>query len=182
MAAASASPEVKREIAEQTGRISQLATDLLDYAKSWQIERRRLDLAEQIEAMALHYPEIEVRLNPKDTLTIEGDPRRLSQIFVNLFDNARAACRANSSRIGVEADRRSDGAVEICVCDDGAGIPAEIRETLFQPFVSRSANGTGLGLAIVAKIMEAHGGSVRVTDRPGWQTCFVLTFPKPMTS
>lgn len=60
------------------------------------------------------------------------------------------------------------------------GIPAEIRETLFQPFVSRSPDGTGLGLAIVAKIIEAHGGAIRLTDRAGWQTCFTLTFPPPV--
>jgi len=182
MAAASAPPEVRREIAEQTGRISQLATDLLDYARSWQIERRRLDLAEQIQAAALRYPEIELGMDQTAPLVIEGDPRRLGQVFVNLFENARAAAQADAPRIGVEAECVLDGAVEIHVCDNGSGIPTEIRETLFQPFVSRSANGTGLGLAIVAKIMEAHGGSVRVTDRPGWATCFTLRFPKPVAS
>ena len=181
MAAASAPAEMRREIALQTGRISQLATDLLDYAKSWQIERQRLDLAEQIRATALRYPEIESGLDPAAPLIIDGDPRRLGQIFVNLFDNARAASPADAPRIGVEADRKPDGSVEVHICDDGSGIPSEIRETLFQPFVSRSANGTGLGLAIVAKIMEAHGGSVGVTDRPGWATCFTLRFPKPVT-
>ena len=182
MAAASAPPEVRREIAEQTGRISQLATDLLDYARSWQIERRRLDLAEQIQAAALRYPEIELGMDQTAPLVIEGDPRRLGQVFVNLFENARAAAQADAPRIGVEAECVLDGAVEIHVCDNGSGIPTEIRETLFQPLVSRSANGTGLGLAIVAKIMEAHGGSVRVTDRPGWATCFTLRFPKPVAS
>jgi len=182
MAAASAPPEVRREISEQTGRISQLATDLLDYARSWQIERRRLDLAEQIQAAALRYPEIELGMDQTAPLVIEGDPRRLGQVFVNLFENARAAAQADAPRIGVEAECVLDGAVEIHVCDNGSGIPTEIRETLFQPFVSRSANGTGLGLAIVAKIMEAHGGSVRVTDRPGWATCFTLRFPKPVAS
>ena len=63
------------------------------------------------------------------------------------------------------------------VCDDGPGIPADIRDRLFQPFVSRRAGGTGLGLAIVAKIMEAHGGSVALAARPGWTTCFTLTLP-----
>jgi signal transduction histidine kinase len=177
MAAATVPPEVRREIAEQTARISQLASDLLDYAKSWQIERRRLDLALQLQAAATRYPEIELAPSVAGDLVIEGDARRLGQIFVNLFDNARAASDATPARIAVEADRRPDGAVEIHVCDNGAGIASEIRETLFQPFVSRSANGTGLGLAIVAKVMEAHGGSVRVTDRPGWVTCFTLTFP-----
>ncbi len=181
MAATTAAPEVRREIAEQTGRIAQLATDLLDYAKSWQIERRRLDLADPIRATALRYPDIDLDLDDQSALIIDGDPRRLTQIFVNLFDNARAAGAGDDQRIGIETARRPDGGVDIHVCDNGSGIPPEIRETLFQPFVSRSANGTGLGLAIVAKIMEAHGGSVRVTDRPGWATCFTLSFPGPVT-
>jgi signal transduction histidine kinase len=178
MAAATAPPEVRREIADQTARISLLASDLLDYAKSWQIERKRLDLADQIRAAATRYPEIELDPRMDDGLLIEGDGRRLGQIFVNLFENARAASQAKPAQIAVETGRRTDGAVEVHVCDNGAGISGEIRETLFQPFVSRSANGTGLGLAIVAKVMEAHGGSVRVTDRAGWTTCFTLTFPQ----
>jgi signal transduction histidine kinase len=183
MAAATAPPDMQREIAEQTARIAQLAADLLDYAKSWQIERRRLDLAEQIRMMALRYPEIELDPRLGDPLVIEGDARRLGQSFVNLFDNARTARAGDEvpARIAIEAGRRPGGAIEIHVCDNGTGIPVEIRDTLFQPFVSRSANGTGLGLAIVAKIMEAHGGSVAVTDRPGWSTCFTLVFPPPVT-
>jgi signal transduction histidine kinase len=179
MAAATAAPEIRREIAEQTARIAQLAADLLDYAKSWQIDKNRLDLGEQIRTMALRYPEIELAPTLAEPLVIEGDPRRLGQSFVNLFDNARAAQAGAGARIAVEVGRQSDGAIEIHICDNGTGIPVEIRDTLFQPFVSRSTNGTGLGLAIVAKIMEAHGGAIRVTDRPGWSTCFTLRFPAP---
>lgn len=181
MAAAMAPPEIRQEISTQTARIAQLSTDLLDYAKSWQIDRRRLDLAEQLQATAAQYPEIEIGPSLAGSLPVDGDPRRLRQAFVNLFDNARAAPAgvADTKRIALEADRHADGSIEIHVCDDGAGIPEEIRETLFQPFVSRSPEGTGLGLAIVAKVMEAHGGSAAVTTRPGWATCFTLSFPPP---
>jgi signal transduction histidine kinase len=65
----------------------------------------------------------------------------------------------------------------IMVCDDGPGIPEEIRDRLFAPFVSRSPGGTGLGLAIVARVMAAHGGVVKLASRSGWTTCFVLEFP-----
>jgi signal transduction histidine kinase len=68
-------------------------------------------------------------------------------------------------------------AVRLHVCDDGPGVPEEIRARLFEPFASRSPGGTGLGLAIVARIMAAHGGSVELTERPPWRTCFSLSFP-----
>jgi signal transduction histidine kinase len=176
MAAAGAPPETRREIAAQTARISQLASDLLDYAKAWQIERRPLDLADQIQAILPRYPEIVLAPGLPTPLTIAGDARRLAQAFYNLFDNARAA---KPGRIAIEADLLPQGGVALHVCDDGPGIPPEIRTTLFQPFVSRSTGGTGLGLAIVAKVMAAHGGSAAVTDRPGWTTCFTLIFPPP---
>jgi signal transduction histidine kinase len=181
MAAAMAPPDIRQEIGIQTARIVQLSSDLLDYAKSWQIDRQRLDLAEQLKATAAQYPDIEIGSSLSDALPVDGDPRRLRQAFVNLFDNARAAPgrTGDAKRIAVEAERNTDGSIAIHVCDDGAGIPEEIRETLFQPFVSRSPEGTGLGLAIVAKVMEAHGGSAAVTARPGWTTCFTLSFPSP---
>jgi signal transduction histidine kinase len=180
VAAAMAPAEVRQEIAAQTTRISRLASDLLDYAKPWQIVPQPLDLADQLRLLAVRYPEVAIDFAPTAVLPIDGDARRLMQAFTNLFDNARAALTgADGRRIGLDAVRAPDGAVTVQVCDNGAGIPVEIRDTLFQPFVSRSPDGTGLGLAIVAKIVEAHGGTIRATDRPGWQTCFTLTFPPP---
>jgi signal transduction histidine kinase len=93
---------------------------------------------------------------------------------VNLLANARTA--AGTRRVIVEAERSAD-AVLLHVCDDGPGVPPDLRERLFEPFASRSPGGTGLGLAIVARIMAAHGGSVRLQDRPPWNTCFTLSFP-----
>lgn len=183
MAAAMAPTEVRQEIAIQTARISQLATDLLDYAKSWQIEPQAIDLADYVKTVAAPYPDIEIGAGLHGGLTVQVDPRRLRQALVNLFDNARAAVAdlGADGRMAVEAQPLANGAVELLICDNGPGVPAEIRETLFQPFVSRRSGGTGLGLAIVAKIMEAHGGSARLCERPGWTTCFALTFPASAT-
>jgi signal transduction histidine kinase len=184
MAAASAAPETRREIAVQTSRISRLASDLLDYAKPWQINRRTLELADQIRTLTGQYPELEISVPETATLRVDADPRRLAQLFTNLLDNARAAREGSDGqiRIMIEATHGPEGSSRVRVCDNGAGIPSEIRETLFQPFVSRSPEGTGLGLAIAAKIMEAHGGSICLTDHPGWQTCFTLTFPAPQAT
>ncbi|QGM97739.1 sensor histidine kinase [Methylocystis parvus] len=164
MAAASAPLELKQEIVEQTRRMNRLVTDLLDYAKPWRIEPDDVDLRAAFGTVETHIDE-EARLR--------ADPLRFAQAVDNLLANARAA----GGRVRVFVENESD-ATRIHICDDGAGVPDDIRDKLFQPFVSRAAEGTGLGLAIVAKVMAAHGGSVSLTTRAGFSTCVTMEFPK----
>jgi signal transduction histidine kinase len=104
--------------------------------------------------------------------------------LTNLFENARAATAVvgedavttHAGHVHIDAEA-SPGALLLHVCDNGPGVPEEIRARLFEPFASRSPGGTGLGLAIVARIMTAHGGSVALTERAPWRTCFTLSFP-----
>jgi signal transduction histidine kinase len=174
MAVATTPPEVRREVAGQVGRISHLAEDLLDYAKPWQVRPVPVDAALQVREAARHVPEVEIGHGLENAMPLLADPMRFAQAIGNLLSNARAA--PGVRRVLVDAERTGTQ-VHLHVCDDGAGVPADLRERLFEPFASRSPAGTGLGLAIVARIMAAHGGSVRLDDRPPWNTCFTLTFP-----
>lgn len=176
MAAAGAPQETRREIVDQVARISRLAEDLLDYAKPWQLRPVRFDASAQVRNAVKRAPGVELGAGLDEALPLEGDPQRFDQAIANLLSNARSAAGARRVRIDAERDRE---ALHVHVCDDGPGVPLEIRDRLFQPFVSRSPGGTGLGLAIVARIMAAHGGSVRLNDRAPWSTCFTLTFPLP---
>ena len=63
------------------------------------------------------------------------------------------------------------------VCDNGPGVAADLAPDLFQPFTTRRPGGTGLGLAIVRRLVEAHGGTVKLASRAGWNCCFELTLP-----
>jgi signal transduction histidine kinase len=175
MAVATAPQDTRREVADQVRRISRLADDLLDYAKPWQVNPVPLDAAPQVREAARRLPGVELGAGLAGELRIEADPQRLEQVLANLLDNARAA--PGATRVLVDAEQHPDH-VQLHVCDDGAGVPPDLRQRLFEPFVSRSPGGTGLGLAIVARIMQAHGGSVRLADRAPWSTCFTLTFPK----
>jgi len=168
MAAATAPDDMRREITAQIARMSHLVNDLLDYAKPWSVTTAPLDLGAWCQGF-VGSAEIAV----PDGLTIAGDANRLRQAMVNLLANARAL----ASRVAIFGTPGEDGAVLIEVCDDGPGIPDDIRTSLFEPFVSRSPDGTGLGLAIVAKVMAAHGGTVSLGIREGWSTCIVLCFP-----
>jgi signal transduction histidine kinase len=61
--------------------------------------------------------------------------------------------------------------------DTGPGVPADMREQIFNPFVSTKKTGVGLGLAIVSKIIDAHGGTIKLIDPPGRGACFRVTLP-----
>ncbi|MEV0665822.1 sensor histidine kinase [Actinomadura luteofluorescens] len=116
---------------------------------------------------------------PEEPVTVTGDARRLHQLVANLLANARAHTPPGThvtARLTVRGD-----AVLLDVEDDGPGIPADLREEIFQRFVradqgrSRSAGGTGLGLAIVQAVAAAHGGRAELVD--GEHTLFRVTLP-----
>ncbi len=190
MAVATAPSDTRREVADQVARIANLTRDLLDYAKPWKLTTTRMDLAAQVRAAAIRLPDVSLGAGLKQALVLDADPRRVDQALTNLFENARIAIAsatgtadggdgaAASTHSHVHIDAETTGsAVLLHVCDSGPGVPEEIRSRLFEPFASRSPGGTGLGLAIVARIMAAHGGSVALTERAPWRTCFTLRFP-----
>ena len=177
MAVAGSSSETRREVADQVGRISHLTSDLLDYAKPWKIIPTRIDLAAHVRVLAARWPAVEIGPGFEAPLWIEADGRRVDQALTNLLENANSSTAVH---VLLDADRDSSagpGSVRLHVCDDGPGVPEEIRARLFEPFASRSPGGTGLGLAIVARIVAAHGGTAALTERAHWSTCFTLTFP-----
>jgi two-component system phosphate regulon sensor histidine kinase PhoR len=110
-----------------------------------------------------------------------ADPDRLEQVFVNLVDNAIKYGRAKGCV--VVKGRAANSQVELCVADDGPGIPADARERVFERFYradkarSREAGGTGLGLSIVKHIVQSHGGKVWVESEAGHGANFCFTLP-----
>jgi two-component system nitrogen regulation sensor histidine kinase GlnL len=121
---------------------------------------------------------------------VSGDPDQLIQVFLNLAKNAAEAAlaRGDEGEITVtsawrhgERVRTADGAVrdlpvEISFTDNGKGIPADIRDCLFEPFVTSKAGGSGLGLPLVQKIVAAHGGMVDFDSQAG-RTVFRVRLP-----
>ncbi len=190
MAVATASGDTRREVADQVARIANLTRDLLDYAKPWKLASSRLDLAAHVRTAATRLPDVSLGAGLDKALMLDADPQRIEQALTNLFENARTATASVGdasgaatpihSHVHIDAETLYD-AVLLHICDDGPGVPNEIRDRLFEPFASRSPGGTGLGLAIVARIMAAHGGSVALTEREPWRTCFTLRFPLTMT-
>ena len=106
---------------------------------------------------------------------IPGDAEQLQQVFFNLLKNAvQAMGEGGRIEIALSADDRD---LSVAIRDTGAGIAPEDFQRLFQPFHTTKAGGHGIGLVVVRRIVEAHGGRVDVSSKPGEGTCFRLVFP-----
>ncbi|MCU0408991.1 MAG: ATP-binding protein [Bacteroidales bacterium] len=114
---------------------------------------------------------------PAEDMNIFADQNLICQVFINLFRNA---AEANNGREGAEiilaADINDSGNPEICVSDNGPGIPAELIDQVFVPFFTTRQSGTGIGLSISRQIMKIHGGTLKVRSVPGVETVFCLGF------
>jgi two-component system OmpR family sensor kinase len=118
---------------------------------------------------------------PDEAVTVPGDTARLHQVLANLLANARTHTPHDTIVVTRLSTVDKDWAV-ITVTDNGPGIPERLQPDIFERFArgdssrSRAAGSTGLGLAIVSAVVEAHGGTVGVTSRPG-QTSFEVRLP-----
>jgi signal transduction histidine kinase len=114
---------------------------------------------------------------------IEIDSMRLQRVLQNLVSNAVDALKSRmDGRIDVQA-WVSDSVLNLMVRDNGGGIPSEIKDRLFEPFVTHGKeNGTGLGLAIVRNVVTAHRGAITVETEPGQGTEFIIRLPQDAAS
>ncbi len=116
----------------------------------------------------------------EDVKRIVGDPRSLENVFTNLISNALEAMTETGDTLAMKAimvkEVNGYPNVEISVSDNGPGIPADVKERIFEPFVTTRKMGTGLGLAITKQIVNAHKGSIKVDSFPGG-TVFTVQLP-----
>ena len=118
---------------------------------------------------------------PADLPPVLGDEAALRRALRNLLDNA-VKYGGDTPWVGVRAQAQGQE-VEVTVEDQGPGIPADERAQVFEPFYrgrdarSRRIHGSGLGLSLVRRIVESHGGNVRIEDRRAGGTAFTVTLP-----
>ena len=111
-----------------------------------------------------------------DDLVLRADRQLLGETLTNLLKNAREAL-GRGGKVRLCAESLPGGRLCLCVDDDGPGIPPEVADDLFRPFVTSKHAGTGLGLAFCRKVAEAHGGRIDVESSPLGGARFALELP-----
>jgi signal transduction histidine kinase len=183
-------PDLREEIDQilkQSRRAGKLLSGLLRFVRPpdgrqsavgvHEVLRGALDLVtHQLVASSV---ELDLTLDP-ETPWVVGDPARLEQVFVNLFSNALDAMRTHAGlRRLIVASRVRGGQVGVSVVDTGSGVPPEVAEQVFRPFIStKGKSGTGLGLYISRQIVrEMAGDLILAPQAAGEGARFVATFP-----
>jgi two-component system sensor kinase FixL len=169
--------------AEQSLRAGQIIRRLRDFVARGESERRVESirkLVEEASALALVGAKdqgVRVRFNFDPALDfVLADKVQVQQVILNLMRNGIEAMENSERReLTLSTLPDEDGMVAVEVADTGSGIAPEIREQLFQPFVTTKTAGMGVGLSISRTIIEGHGGQISVLAKPGGGSVFRFT-------
>ncbi len=172
-------------IVQQVETMKQMVNTFSEYARTPPLQIRPCRLNDLIEETVELYrslpahPVIELKLDAALPV-LSADAGRMRQVLNNLIKNAIEASEEPPPRLAVSTRRieESDhGYLELRVSDRGRGIAEELRQQVFEPYVSHKARGTGLGLAIVKRIVEEHGGIVWLENNPEAGASAVIRLP-----
>jgi len=176
--------EQVRIIQEEVDRSDRIITEVMGYAQLSEGRVEKLNVTAELEqALSQVFPaassyKVKLHLSYGDTFPpLLMQRRHLSEVLVNLLQNARDALGPEGGNIYVAARCNADYSIEISIRDDGPGVPKEKHEQIFEPYYTTKEKGTGLGLATVKNNVELYGGTVRLESELGKGACFNLFFP-----
>jgi PAS domain S-box-containing protein len=166
-------------------RLNDLMESVLSFSRPMDIRLKSVDLNLLIRRVIDRWRPRMTRLRVESYYqsdeklpNVKGDSRSLEQVFTNLISNAVEVMRDTGGALSVQAvvseQITNPPHIEVTVTDNGPGIPDEIKNRLFEPFVSNNPRGTGLGLAISKQIVTAHRGSIHASSFPGGTVFHVL--------
>ena len=171
-----------RTVLEQTQALDRIATDFRAFAGVAPAARSQLrfddwlgELCEQCGDLFAGKPVLVHFAAGAPSARVAIDGNALARVFVNLVQNAHEAAPA-----GVRvrfASHAEAGKVVVAVVDDGPGVPETVRGRLFEPYFTTKSSGTGLGLAICRRLVEAHGGTIRLVRSVPGETVFQIELP-----
>jgi PAS domain S-box-containing protein len=174
--------EFSRVVTREIGRMERLIERLRALSRPGEQPKRSIDMREPLQhALDLLRPAFdEKRITLDVTLgsgpgLVVGDPNELEQLFLNLLINAHEATPPD----GTVAVDLSTTAEQVCVtiADSGPGVPPDLFEHVFDPFITTKPRGSGLGLTISAGIARTHQATLRADNRPDGGARFTVVFP-----
>jgi signal transduction histidine kinase len=176
--------ESTRTVLEEADRLKKIVAEFSDFARMPKPELHRIELNDVVRsALALYQggaTKVELTLAP-DLPAIDGDKGQLTQVLLNLVENARDAIGARDDGRITVTTRKGDGndRAMLVIEDNGPGVPLELKDKVFAPYFTTKHNkgGTGLGLAIVHRIVSDHGGRITITDASGGGARFSIELP-----
>ncbi len=174
-------PVLKRS----TTRIADLVEDMLAFSKEREPLRHKCAIEAVVKDAVDTFYGLLVRKQVAvdvDTAGVTGpayvDARGILRCLINLLSNASDAVPPENGRVWVKAYHNGCGALLLEVADNGAGVPEELRQQVFEPFFStKGTRGTGLGLAVTCKIVREHGGTLSIKTREGGGALFQIVLP-----
>ena len=165
-------------MAAETDRLERLAREFADFGRLPEGPPSEVDLVELLEELGrTSVPDgVTVRLTANGgPRTIVGHYEPLRRAFANLYRNASEAMQGMGA---LDVTVTGDGAgLGVTIADHGPGIPADVRQRIFEPYFTTKRDGTGLGLALVRVTLEAHRGTIAVSETPGGGATFAIVFP-----
>jgi signal transduction histidine kinase len=151
--------------------------DILTYSKPSQPKRQRFNMASLLRdtaaAARAAAPGCVIEITGENAV-VDLDPEMIRAVVLNLLLNAAQASGVTPVDVHTTVH---EGHCEVAILDRGPGIPAEVREHLFEPFMTTRHEGTGLGLPIARRLTQLNGGTLALDDRQGGGTAAVLRFP-----
>jgi signal transduction histidine kinase len=172
------------DIATQVKRASGTVRNLLDFTRVENPVLVSVSISEVIAASrklveneaSLSHVEFDFDV-PEDLPKVQGNPRDLQQVFLNLFLNAIQAM-PKGGRLSVRGSLEDGNRIRVEVTDMGCGIPQEQLGSIFDPFFTTKEHGSGLGLYVSYGIIEKHQGKIEVQSQVGMGTTFTLSLPR----
>ncbi len=186
------SSELAGYISSEVNRLSALVTEFLDFARPLHAELHPTELIALLDRVLKTVAErwkgepVTVERHYAANLPlIPMDESLCEQAFLNLVQNAYEAMdeKGGELRVEVEPARQDDReGVAVRLSDTGPGVPGNLREEIFNPFVTTKKTGVGLGLSIVSKIIDGHQGSIRLHNGLQGGAVFTVFFPLESTT
>ena len=167
-------------IIKQVDALKLMVNEFSEYARSPKIVKKTINIIELIDEISYLYSDQNfqiIKKYPKKIKTLKVDENKFRQVFINIFDNSKAALQnINKPKINI-AIKFEKKSIRIKFEDNGIGIPKEIIEKIYEPYVTSKKNGTGLGLAIVYKIIEEHNGVIEIINKKPTGVSILITLP-----